>query len=122
VKSGRQAIEEKEEKRKDEKKGETRKKQGLTFNFCSIFSANKICRTWEKKVQEPIKRVTKMQGKEKARNRRKYKTEGKGFKLTNTDQATITLSTLLHLLRLHVCSLHLLHAFFSLCLHGSGEF
>jgi hypothetical protein len=46
VRSGRQAVEEKEENRKDEKKrGETRKKQGLTFGLCSIFSTNKICRT-----------------------------------------------------------------------------
>jgi len=50
VRSGRQAV---EEKRKDEKKrGKTRKKQGLTFGLCSILSANKICRTEEKKVQK----------------------------------------------------------------------
>ncbi|KAL3573189.1 hypothetical protein D5086_027093, partial [Populus alba] len=49
-KRGRQAV---EEKRKDEKKrGETRKKQGLTFGLYSILSANKICRTEEKKVQK----------------------------------------------------------------------
>jgi hypothetical protein len=112
VRSGRQAVEEKEENRKDEKKrGETRKKQGLTFGLCSIFSTNKICRTWEKKVQEPVERVTKTQRKEKTRNRRKYRTEGKGLKQTNTDQATTTLSMLLQLLRLQVCSLHLLHVF-----------
>jgi len=32
------------------KRGETRKKQGLTFGLCSILSANKICRTEGKKV------------------------------------------------------------------------
>jgi hypothetical protein len=53
----------------------------------------------------------KTQRKEKARNRRKYRTEGKGLKQTNTDQATTTLSMLLQLLRLQVCSLHLLHVF-----------
>jgi hypothetical protein len=38
VRSGRQAVEEKEEKRKGKKRrGETRKKQGLTFGICSIF-------------------------------------------------------------------------------------
>jgi len=38
VRSGRQVVEEKEEKRKGKKKrGETRKKQGLTFDICSIF-------------------------------------------------------------------------------------
>jgi hypothetical protein len=62
-------------------------------------------------VQELVERVTKTQRKEKARNKRKYRTEGKGLKQTNTDQATITLSTLLQLLRLQVYSLHLLHAF-----------
>jgi hypothetical protein len=81
VRLERQAVEEKEEKRKDKKKrGETRKKQGLTFGLCSIFSTNKICKIGEKKVQEPVERVTKTQRKEKAKNRRKYRTEGKGLK------------------------------------------
>jgi hypothetical protein len=81
MRSGRQTVEEKEKKRKDKKKrGETRKKQELTFALCSIFSANKICRTGEKKVQEPVERVTKTQRKEKVRNKCKYRTKGKGLK------------------------------------------
>jgi hypothetical protein len=71
---------ERKEKKRQKKGGETRKKQGLTFGICSIFSTNKICRIGEKKVQEPVERVTKMQRKEKAKNRRKYKIEGKGLK------------------------------------------
>jgi hypothetical protein len=61
VRSGRQAVEEKEEKRKDEKKrGETRKKQGLTFGL----------QKEEKKVQK-----TKRKRGDRNRERRKEKGE-----------------------------------------------
>jgi hypothetical protein len=60
VRSGRQAVEEKEEKRKDEKKrGETRKKQGLTFG-----------------LQKEEKKVQKTKRKRGDRNRERRKEKG----------------------------------------------
>jgi hypothetical protein len=127
VRSGRQAVEEKEENRKDEKKrGETRKKHGLTFGLCSIFSTNKICRTWEKKVQEPVERVTKTQRKEKARNRRKYRTKGKRFETdeqrpSNHHAFNVVAASSSPFVSRSVLFTFCMHLF-SLCLHCSSGF
>jgi len=94
-------------------------KQGRSRNWLSVFApfvfANKICRTGEKKVQEPVERVTKTQRKEKARNRRKYRTKGKRFETDkqrpSNHHAFQCCCNFFVSLHLQVCSLHLLHAF-----------